>query len=42
VGVGVAMSAWARRKVGGVTGDALGATEQLGEIAVLLVAVATA
>jgi adenosylcobinamide-GDP ribazoletransferase len=41
VGVGVAMSAWARRKVGGVTGDALGATEQLGEIAVLLVAVAT-
>jgi cobalamin synthase len=28
--------------VGGVTGDALGATEQLGEIAVLLVAVATA
>jgi adenosylcobinamide-GDP ribazoletransferase len=33
---------WARTRVGGVTGDVLGATEQVAEVAVLLVAVALA
>lgn len=35
-GVAVLMRAWLRRRLGGYTGDGLGATEQLAEIAVLL------
>ncbi len=36
LGVAWAMRAWLRRRLGGYTGDGLGATEQLAEIAVLL------
>jgi adenosylcobinamide-GDP ribazoletransferase len=36
--IAVAMAAWARRRLGGVSGDVLGATEQLGEVATLLAA----
>ncbi len=35
-GVGLAMAAWWRRRLGGYTGDTLGAAEQLTELAVLL------
>lgn len=39
VATGVAVVGfWARRKIGGVTGDLLGAAEQMGECAVLLTA----
>jgi adenosylcobinamide-GDP ribazoletransferase len=34
------MATWARRKVGGITGDALGAIQQLSELAVLLLGLA--
>ncbi|GMQ94063.1 MAG: adenosylcobinamide-GDP ribazoletransferase [Acidimicrobiia bacterium] len=37
----VLMVRWATRKTGGITGDVLGAIEQLGEISVLVTAVAT-
>lgn len=41
VACGVALvGLWAQRKIGGVTGDLLGAAEQVGECAVLLVATA--
>jgi adenosylcobinamide-GDP ribazoletransferase len=41
VAVGVAgVGLWAQRKIGGVTGDILGAAEQVGEAVVLLTAVA--
>ena len=33
---------WFRRRLGGYTGDCLGATQQLGELAILLAALATA
>jgi adenosylcobinamide-GDP ribazoletransferase len=38
--VALGMSAWARRRLGGVSGDVLGAIEQLGEVATLLAATA--
>jgi adenosylcobinamide-GDP ribazoletransferase len=39
--VAVALMAWlAMRQIDGQTGDVLGATEQVGEIVILLVAVA--
>jgi adenosylcobinamide-GDP ribazoletransferase len=37
VAVVLAMRRWLRQRLGGYTGDALGATEQLTEMAVLLV-----
>jgi cobalamin synthase len=36
------MAAWARRRLGGVSGDVLGAIEQLSEVATLLAASAAA
>lgn len=44
VGIGVAlgMRAWLRRRLGGYTGDTLGATEQLSEMALLLALAALA
>ncbi len=36
----LAMGRWLRRRLGGFTGDALGATEQFGEVVVMLVMVA--
>jgi adenosylcobinamide-GDP ribazoletransferase len=36
--VAFGMAVWARRRLGGVSGDVLGAIEQLGEVATLLVA----
>jgi adenosylcobinamide-GDP ribazoletransferase len=38
--VGAVLALWARRKLGGLTGDVLGAVQQLGEIAFLLAVVA--
>jgi adenosylcobinamide-GDP ribazoletransferase len=41
VACGFSVMAWlCRRQIGGQTGDVLGALEQLGEVTVLLVAVA--
>ena len=34
--VALAMRHWLRKRLGGYTGDTLGATEQLGEAAILL------
>jgi adenosylcobinamide-GDP ribazoletransferase len=36
--IAVAMAGWARRRLGGVSGDVLGAIEQFGEVATLLAA----
>jgi adenosylcobinamide-GDP ribazoletransferase len=41
VGLVAGMQAWLRRRLGGHTGDTLGATEQFGELLVLLAFVAT-
>ena len=40
IGLAILVTRWAARALGGVSGDVLGAIEQLGEIAVLLVVVA--
>jgi len=39
--LGLALLPLARRQLGGITGDVLGAVEQLAEIAILLALVAT-
>lgn len=38
----VATGLWFRRRIGGYTGDCLGATQQLGEVVILLSVVALA
>ena len=40
IGLAILLTRWAERALGGVSGDVLGAIEQLGEIAVVLVVVA--